>query len=125
MFSNASQNDAESKRSFHLCRMNPCEESWQRRNDALVPLTQKCGQNVFADSLTPQMIAAVAARMSGRVEVDPVILSASGDTVASGADPLTSEPKAPLQPIEIDAASGIEVDENFVRHVLLPIQAIL
>ena len=104
--------------------MRPCKESWQRRDDALVPLTQECGQNVFADPLTPEMIAAVAAGMSGRVEVDPVILSTSSDTVASGADPLTSEPEAPLQSIEIDAACGIEVDENFVCHVLLPIQAV-
>jgi hypothetical protein len=106
--------------------MSPRKESWQRRDDALVPFTQECGQNVFANALTPKMIAAVAARMSGSVEVDPVILGSSGDTVASCADALTTKTEASLQPVEIDASCGVEVDQDFVRHlVLLPIQALL
>src|SRR4051794_31275645 len=100
--------------------MSPCKKSRQRRDDALVPLTQECGQNVFADALTPQVIAAIAARVSRSVEVDPVDLGSPRDAVASNANPLTMKPEASLQPVEIDAARGIEVDEDFVGHVLLP-----
>ena len=49
VFSNAPENDAKSKCSFHLAAFCPREKSWQRRHDALVPLTQECGQDVFAD----------------------------------------------------------------------------
>jgi len=104
--------------------MGSCEKARQRRHDALVSLTQECGQNVFADLLTPQMIAAVAARVSIGVEVDPVILSAPGDAVASVADSLTAKPHASLQTVEVDATCGIEVDQSFLCHVLLPIQAL-
>jgi hypothetical protein len=123
VFSNAPQDDAESKRSFHLCRMSPCEKSRQRRDDALVPLTQECGQNVFADPFAPQVIAAVAAGMGGGVEVDPVVLSSSGDAVAAGADALTPKPEASLQSVEVDTTGGVEIDQHFGCHVLLPIQA--
>ena len=44
--------------------------------------------------------------------------------VASVANSLAAKPEASLQSIEIDATRGIEVDENFVGHVLLPIQAV-
>jgi hypothetical protein len=101
-----------------------CEKAWQRRDDALVPFTQECGQNVFANLLTPQVIAAVAARVSVRVEVDPMILSPSGDAVASVAYALTMKPKASFQTVEIDATSGVEVDQCLLRHLLLPIQAL-
>jgi len=94
--------------------VRPCEKSRQRRNDALVPLTQKCGEDVFADPLTPQMIAAIAARVSPVVEVDPVILSSAGDAVASVAYSLTAKPEASLQTVEIDAARGIEIDQSFL-----------
>jgi hypothetical protein len=123
--SNASKDDAESKSSFHLCRVCPRKKSWQRRDDALVPFTQECGQNVFADSLTPQVIAAVAARVSIRVEVDPMVLGSSGDAVATVADSLTAKPDASLQTVEVDAAGGVEVDQECFGHVLLPIQAFL
>jgi len=105
--------------------LNPLEKSRQRRQDALVPLTQECGQNVFADSLAPQVIATVAARVRGRVEVDPVILGSSHDAITAEADALTAESKTPLQSVEIDATGGIEVDLHFVCHVLLPIQAVV
>jgi hypothetical protein len=121
----ASKNDAELKRSLHLCRFRPGEKSWQRRNDALVPLTQECGQNVFADSLTPEVIAAIAARVSRGVEVDPMILGSSCDAVASVAYSLTAKLDASLQTVEIDATDGIEVDQDLLRHLLLPIQALL
>jgi hypothetical protein len=116
---------AELEWSFHLGRCRASEKSRQRRDDALVPLTQKCGQDVFANPLTPQMIAAIAARVSRVVEVDPVVLSSSRDAVASVAYSLTAKPEAPLQAIEIDAARGIEVDQYLLRHVLLPIQALV
>ena len=105
--------------------MGSCEKSWQRRYDALVSLTQECGQDVFADLLTPQVIAAVAARVSIGVEVDPVVLSSSGDAVASVANSLTAKPDASLQTVEVNATCGIEVDQSFLRHLLLPIQALL
>jgi hypothetical protein len=105
--------------------LNPLEKSRQRRQDALVPLTQECGQNVFADSLAPQVIAAIAARVRGGIEVDPVILGSSGDAITAEADPLTAESETPLQSVEVDATRGIEVDLHFVCHVLLPIQAVV
>jgi hypothetical protein len=124
VFSNAPQNDAESKRSFHLGRLNPLEKSRQRRQDALVPLTQECGQNVFADPLAPQMIAAIAAGVRGGIEIDPVILGSTCDTISANADTFTAKPEASLQSIEIDAARGIEVDLHVYCHLLLPIQAV-
>ena len=124
MFSNAPQNDAESKRSFHLSRLNPLEESRQRRQDALVPLTQECGQNVFADPLAPQMIAAIAARVRSRIEVHPVNLGSSCDAIPAESDALTAEPEAPPQSIEVDTAGGVEVDLHDHCHVLLPIHAL-
>jgi hypothetical protein len=95
--------DAESKGSFHLGRLNPLEKSSQRRQDALVPLTQECGQNVFADSLAPQMVAAIAARVRGRVEVDPMILGSSRDAIAANADALTPKPAVELTTQHWDA----------------------
>jgi hypothetical protein len=100
--------------------MSPSKESWQRRDDALVPLTQECGQNVFADSFPPQVIAAVAAGVGGGVEVDPMVLGSSRDAVASCAYSLTAKPEASLQTVEIDATRGVEVDEDFVRHDTAP-----
>ena len=78
---------------------------------------------MFADSLAPEVIAAIAAGVRGRVQVDPVNVGTTGDPVAAGSDALTVEPEAPLQPVQIDATSGVEVDPHFVCHVLLPIQA--
>ncbi len=100
--------------------MSPSEESWQRRDDALVPLTQECRQNVFADSFPPQVIAAVAAGVGGGVEVDPMVLGSSRDAVTSCGYSLTTKPEASLQTVEIDAPSGVEVDEDFVRHGTAP-----
>ena len=100
--------------------MSPSKESWQRRDDALVPLTQECGQNVFADAFPPQVIAAIAAWVGGGVEVDPMILGSSGDAVPSRGYSLTAKPKASLQTVEIDATSCVEVDEDFVRHGTAP-----
>jgi len=125
VFSNASKNDAESERSLHLGRLNPLKESRQRRQDALVPLTQECGQNVFADPLAPQVIAAIAAWVRGGVEVHPVNLGSSGDTVPANADTFTTKAEASLEPVEIDATCGVEVDLHFICHFqLLPIQAV-
>jgi hypothetical protein len=104
--------------------MCPCEESWQRRHDAFVSLTQECGQNVFADPIAPQVVAAVAARVSACVEVDPVVLGPAGDTVASVPYAFTVKSETSLQPIEIDTTCGVEVDENFGCHLLLPIQSV-
>src|SRR5579884_1713028 len=54
-----------------------------------------------------------------------MILGSSGDAIAAVADALAAETDAPLQPIEIDTARGIEVDHDFGVHVvLLPIQAV-
>ena len=103
--------------------MRPSEKMRERGQHALVPLTQKCGQNVFADSLAPQMVAAVAAWVRGGIEVDPVNLGSARDAIPANADTLAAKPEAPLQSIEIDAARGIEVDFRFHCHVLLPIQA--
>src|SRR3954447_5771207 len=116
VLSNAPKNDAEAKRFLQSGRACPREEPRQRRHDALVALTQECGQDVLADSLAPEVIAAVAARMRGGIEVDPMVLDTARDPVPAVADPLTAESKAPLQTVEVDASCGVEVDLHFVRH---------
>src|SRR3954465_11324630 len=98
------------------CFVRSCEESRQRRQHALVSFAQKCGQNVLADPLPPEVIAAVAARVRGGVQVDPMVLRPASDAIAAVADALTVEPEAPLQPIEVDATSGVEVDHDFSVH---------
>ncbi|HXT15665.1 MAG TPA: hypothetical protein VN706_08545 [Gemmatimonadaceae bacterium] len=50
------------------------------------------------------------------MKVDPMVLRAAGDAVPASADALTVESKAPLQPVEIDAARGVEVDHDFDVH---------
>lgn len=102
--------------------MDPGEKTRQRSQHALVPLTQECGHDVFANAIAPQVVAAVAARMRGAVEVDPVVVGASGHAIPADADALTTEAKGPLEAVEIDTTRGVEVDQCAI-HVVLPIQA--
>jgi hypothetical protein len=53
-----------------------------------------------------------------------MILGSSRDAVSAQADALATKPEASLQPVEIDATRGVEVDLHFDCHVLLPIRAV-
>src|SRR4051812_39460228 len=53
----------------------------QRTENALVSLAEQRREDVLADLVAPEMIAAVAARHLGGVQVDPVSLGAAGDAV--------------------------------------------
>src|SRR5512133_1140939 len=80
------------------------EQSPQRAHDAIVPLAQQRGEDVLAQLLAPQVVAAVAARVRRRVQVDPVILRAARDAVAAESHALAVQLQAALEPLEVDAA---------------------
>jgi hypothetical protein len=47
-------------------------------------------------------------------------LSPSGHAVSATADTLTAESETPLEPVEIDATRGVEIDFHFVCHCPAP-----
>src|SRR5205085_2276031 len=93
------------------------EELAERVDDPVVPFAQQRGEDVLADPLAPQVIAAVAARMRGGVEVHPVIVLAAGHVVPAVAQTLTGQQQAAPQAVEVDATSGIDVDLQLLQHV--------
>jgi hypothetical protein len=70
------------------------------------------------------MIAAIAARDRGRVQIDPVIVVPAGHMVSAIADTLAAQVQAPLQPIEVHATRGIQVDLQ-LSHRSSPVHAIV
>jgi hypothetical protein len=100
------------------------KQTRKRSQHALIPLTQQRRQNVLTDALAPQVIATVAARVRSRIEVDPVVVRPTRNTVSAVADPFSAKPEAPFQAIEVDAARGIEIDHHIRCHALLPIHAV-
>jgi hypothetical protein len=83
--------------------------------DAFIALAQQGGEDVLADLLSPQVVAAIAAGDAGGVQVHPVELFAPLDAIAAGADASGMELQAALQTVQIDASEGVEVDGGF-RH---------
>src|SRR4051812_17163115 len=73
------KNDARARRSrgsvtvLRACplRLDLHEQPPQRFHDAVVSLSQKRRQDVLADLLAPQMVAAVAPGMRGGIEIHP------------------------------------------------------
>jgi hypothetical protein len=52
----------------------------------LITFAEEGGENVLADPIAPEVIAAVAARERGGVEVDPMRLRAPADPIPAGID---------------------------------------
>jgi hypothetical protein len=77
---------------------------------ALISLSQKRGENVLADPLAPQVIAAVAARVKRRVEIDPMILGATGKMIPAFANAIGLERQTALEASDINAACHFEID---------------
>ena len=70
-------------------------EARQCGDHAFVPFAKKGGENVFADSLAPQVITAVASRVRGRIEIHPVVVASAGHMIPAAADSLAAKPEAP------------------------------
>jgi hypothetical protein len=47
-------------------------EAAERSNDLRSPFTEEGGKDVLANGITPEMVAAVAARMIRRPQIDPM-----------------------------------------------------
>src|SRR5207237_8797112 len=70
-------------------RPPPARQHAECADHPLLPLAQQRGENVLADLLAPEMVAAVAARVGAAVEVHPVVHAAAGHPVAPMAYPLS------------------------------------
>lgn len=86
----------------------------ERGQDSLVALAKERGEDVFADLVPPEVVATVAARHAGSVEVDPVCVRAPGYVVAAGAGARSSELEAALQSVQVDP-DGVEIDGGYRR----------
>ena len=89
----------------------------------LVTLTQERGENVFADPVAPEMVAAVAARMAGGIEIDPVMVRTAGHTVAARCGSRGMQLEAALEPIGAHAAGSLEINGR-LRHLVLGWEAV-
>src|SRR5207253_710075 len=96
-----------------LLRLYSTEQLPERVHDAVVSFTQQRREDVLADLLAPQMVAAVASRVRGGVEIHPVIVLPAGDVIAAVTHPLSMQQETPPQPLQIDATSGVDVDLRF------------
>jgi hypothetical protein len=74
------------------------------------PFTKQRGEDVLADPLAPDVVAAVAARDGRRVQVHPVGVVATNDLIAAVPNALSFELETPFESIQVDAAGGVEVD---------------
>jgi hypothetical protein len=91
-------------------------EAAERVHDAVVALAQERGEDVLAQLLAPQMVAAIASRMRRRVQIHPVVVIAAGHVIPAVADTLAMQQQAPSQPRQIDAAHGVDVDRRFLHR---------
>lgn len=87
----------------------------QRHDDPRLTLAEQRRQDVFADPLAPQMVAAVAPRQVCGIEVNPMGLCAASDQVLPRSYSLSVEFEAPFQPIQVDSAGAIKIDGRFAR----------
>ena len=105
----------ESRRGF-----DPLEQGAKRADDGVVPFAEQGGQDVLADLVPPQVIAAVTPRYGGGVEVDPMIVVAAYDVVSAFTDTPSFELEASFQPVEVDPTSSFEIDCRVCHsHLLL------
>jgi hypothetical protein len=93
------------------------EQAAHRVHHPVMPLAQQCSEDVLAQLVAPQVIAAVAARVRRGVQVHPVVVLATGHVVPPIAHPLALQQEAPPQPVEVHPTHGIEVDLQLLHHV--------
>ena len=91
-------------------RFHALEQRTERTNDRVIALAKKGGEDVLADPIPPEVIAAVAARNGRGVQVDPVIVVAAYHMVSAFADPSSLELEASFQPVQVNAAGPLEID---------------
>jgi hypothetical protein len=79
----------------------------------LVALAKEGGENVLTDAFSPEMVAAIAARVGRRVEIHPVFVAAARYAVSPEGDALAVKTEAALQTVQVDASRGVEVNLYF------------
>lgn len=80
----------------------------------LITLAEQGRQDVLAELVAPQMVAAITAGQARGVEIHPVGVVASCNAIAAGSDAPALKSKAALEAAVIDGNGG-EVDGG-VRH---------
>ena len=91
-------------------RFHALEQRTERPDDRVIPLAQKGREDVLADPIPPEVIAAVAARNRRGVEVDPMFVVAANYVISAVADSPSVERQASFQPIQINSACPLEID---------------
>ena len=89
----------------------------ERGEHPLVSLSKQGGEDVLADALAPEVIAAVTAGEAGSVEVYPMGLAAAGNPVAARRDPVALQLQAALQTAELHPAGGSKIDLDFHTQI--------
>jgi hypothetical protein len=82
------------------------DELAQGGEHPLVAFAEKRGEDVLADLVAPEMVAAVAAGEAGGVEVDPMGLHPTCYPVPARANPGSPQVETALQAVESDSAEG-------------------
>lgn len=72
------------------------------REHPLIALPEQGGEDVLAEMIAPDVVAAIAAGQAGGVEVNPMGLHPAGDAVPAGGYPLSLQLHAALEAGEID-----------------------
>ena len=98
--------------------LHALEERAECADDRVVAFAEQRGENVLADPLAPDVIAAITPRDRGGIEVDPVGVVASDYVVPSVSDSLPVEGEGSFETVEVNAAGGGEVD-CYACHSLL------
>src|SRR5688572_2092488 len=101
-------------------RFYPLEKGAEGTDDRVVPFAQQGGEDVLADSFTPEMVPAVTSRERHSVEIDPMLVITPDDVITPVPNPASVELEAPLEAVKVDAAGGVEVDV-WLCHFLLPL----
>jgi hypothetical protein len=83
----------------------------ERSEHTLIPFAQEGRQDVLADLIAPQVVAAIAAGQLGGIQVHPVGLVAADHAIAAGRDPLGTQVEPAFKAGEIEHAYGVEIDE--------------
>ncbi len=82
------------------------DEAPQSGEHPLIAFAQEGGEDVLADLLAPEVVAAIAPGQLGAEQVHPMGLKAAGNPVAAGADAVPFELEAALEAPGIDGNSG-------------------
>ena len=82
------------------------DETPQSGEHPLIAFAQEGGEDVLADLLAPEMVAAVAPGQLCAEQVHPMSLDAARNPVAAGTDAVPFELEAALEARRIDGDSG-------------------